>query len=415
MGQKILYLECNSGISGDMTVGALLDLGADRVFMEKSLESLHLGGFHTEIRRAAKCGLDACKFDVILEPENHCEHHHNGHYHPGHVHRTLKDILEMLREAELDSNVRALAEKIFYILAQAEGRVHGAKPEDVHFHEVGAVDSIVDIVAAAACLVSLNVKDAVVSTVREGCGTVRCQHGEMPVPVPAVTELAAQYSLTLEITDTRGEMITPTGAAIAAAVRTRDKLPKRFRILECGYGAGHKDFEHANVLRAMLVEEESADANEESLWVVETNLDDCSGEQLGFLEEKLFGIGARDIWYSPIYMKKCRPAYMLQVLCDEELLESVQTMLFDESTTIGVRYYPVGRRSLKRRIERIETSVGTLHFKICSRPAGEIAYPEYDDIRIACLDTGKSYQEVYETARREAQQKIAGINKGVHS
>ena len=412
MGQKILYLECNSGISGDMTVGALLDLGADRTFLQKSLESLHLGGFHTEIGRVTKCGLDACKFDVILEEEHHREHHHSGgKRHPGHAHRTLRDILEMLREADLDENVRALSEKIFYILAKAEGRVHGTEPENVHFHEVGAVDSIVDIVGAAACLVSLGVKETVVSTLREGCGTVHCQHG---VPVPAVTELAAQYSLPLEFTDTKGEMITPTGAAIAAAVRTREKLPKRFRILECGYGAGYKDFEHANVLRAMFVEEETSDASEESLWVVETNVDDCSGEQLGFLEEKLLGVGARDVWYSPIYMKKCRPAYMLQVLCDEDMLNTVQTLLFDESTTIGVRYYPVERRVLKRRMERMETSVGTLRFKICSRPGGEAAYPEYDDVRIACLDTGKSYQEVYETARREAQQKLAGGNGAIH-
>ncbi len=421
MGQKILYLECNSGISGDMTVGALLDLGADRSFLEESLKALRLDGFRTEIHRAAKCGLDACKFDVILtdgEGETHHHEHHShghahgeeGHRHPGHVHRTLQDILEMLREADLDERVRTLAEKIFYILAKAEGKVHGKAPEQVHFHEVGAVDSIVDIVGAAACLVSLGVTEAAVSTLREGCGTVLCQHGEMPVPVPAVAELAAQHGLPLELTETKGEMITPTGAAIAAAVRTREALPKQFRILGCGYGAGCKDFAHANVLRAMLVEEEE-EAGETSLWMLETNVDDCSGEQLGLLEERLLGLGARDVWFCPIYMKKCRPAYMIQVLCTADVLEKAQDLLFEESTTIGVRFYPVERRVLERRIERIETSVGELRFKICARSGETAVYPEYEDIREICRKTGKSYREIYETAKRDAGQKLAAGRK----
>lgn len=298
MAERILYLDGVSGISGDMTVGALLALGADQNYVQEQLAALGLDEFTTEIEKVKKGGLSAFHFHVLLKEEEH------GH----HEHRTHGEIQKLLADSRLDEPVKALAQKIFCILAKAEGKVHGVSMEEVHFHEVGAVDSIVDTVAAAAAFVSLRIDETVVGTLREGCGTTWCQHGEIPVPVPAVAELVKKHGLRIELTKTKGEMITPTGAALAAAFSDREELPGVYRILEDGYGAGTKEFPHPNVLRAMLLE---TDEDEDGrLLVLETNVDDCSGEQLGFLQEQLFKLGVMDVWMRPIYMKKNRPAYL---------------------------------------------------------------------------------------------------------
>ena len=274
---KILYLECNSGISGDMTVGALLDLGADREVLERALGSLGVEGYHLHFGRAVKCGLDAYAFDVHLEEEGHdheCEESHghdhehveghshdhehthshsHGHSH-SHIHRNLSDIYRIIERLDSKEEVKELARNMFLIVAEAEAKAHGLPIDEVHFHEVGAIDSIVDIISVAVCLDNLGVKDVVVSPLAEGHGQIRCQHGVIPVPVPATANIAAAHDLALRLTDQEGEMVTPTGAAIAAAVRTREKLPASCRIVKTGMGAGKKDFAHANVLRAMLLE-----------------------------------------------------------------------------------------------------------------------------------------------------------------
>ena len=275
-----LYLECYSGISGDMTVAALLDLGADQQVLMEGLESLNLPGYQLKIGRVKKNGIDACDFDVILdEPEHHHdhdhehhhdhdhdhEHHHDHehehphdhehehHHHHDHVHRNIGDIFAIIDQSKISDRAKQTAKDIFRIIAAAESKAHGIAEDQVHFHEVGAVDSIVDIVSAAICLDNLDITEAVVSDLYEGCGYFHCQHGLMPVPVPAVVNIAADNALRLRLTQTRGEMITPTGAAIAAYLSKGGKLPESFVIEKIGLGAGKKDFATANILRAFLI------------------------------------------------------------------------------------------------------------------------------------------------------------------
>ncbi len=275
-----LYLECYSGISGDMTVAALLDLGADQQVLMEGLESLNLPGYQLKIGRVKKNGIDACDFDVILdepehhhdhdhehhhdhdhdhehhhdhEHEHHHDHEHEHHHHHDHVHRNIGDIFAIIDQSKISDRAKQTAKDIFRIIAAAESKAHGIAEDQVHFHEVGAVDSIVDIVSAAICLDNLDITEAVVSDLYEGCGYVHCQHGLMPVPVPAVVNIAADNALRLRLTQTRGEMITPTGAAIAAYLSKGGKLPESFVIEKIGLGAGKKDFATANILRAFLI------------------------------------------------------------------------------------------------------------------------------------------------------------------
>jgi uncharacterized protein (TIGR00299 family) protein len=229
-----------------------------------------------------------------------------------------------------------LAEKIFRILAAAEAKAHGVPENEVHFHEVGAVDSIVDIASAAVLLDSLGVEQVIVSALSEGTGTVRCQHGILPVPVPAVANIVADNDLSLRITEERGELVTPTGAAIAAAVRTGDRLPRQFRVKKIGMGAGKRAYERPSFLRAMVLEWDE-ERQKDTVVKLETNVDDCTGEALGYVMERLLEAGARDVFYTPVTMKKQRPGVLLTILRDEERRDALEGILFRETTTIGLR------------------------------------------------------------------------------
>lgn len=265
---EMLYLECNSGISGDMFVAALLDLGADKEVMIKAIDSLPVSGAGVHVSRVKKSGLDACDFAVVLDEvhENYDhdmkylhgrEFHNPGHSHhkDGHEHRGLIDVLHIIGQGDMTETAKQLAEKIFRIIAEAESKAHGVSVEQIHFHEVGAVDSIIDIVAAAVCLDELGITDVIIPHINEGRGSIRCQHGMLPVPVPAVANIAAAYGLALHIMDLEGEFVTPTGAAIAAAIRTSEQLPEKFIIKRIGLGAGKRTYERPSLLRAILVEE----------------------------------------------------------------------------------------------------------------------------------------------------------------
>lgn len=298
-----LYLECNSGISGDMMVASLLDLGASVEVLNSALSSIPVGGFRTVVSKVKKSGLEACDFDVILEEKNHDhdmeylygheksghthgeehthsgeehthsekhthggeEHTHDGTHHHQNVehthahaqeHRGLGEILDIIDKTDITVRAKAIASKIFNILGIAESKVHGTKIEEVHFHEVGAVDSIVDIIAVAVCLDNLNISEVIVPILYEGSGTVRCQHGILPIPVPAVANIVSSHGLRLHITNTQGELVTPTGAAIVAAIKTEDKLPEQFTIQKIGMGAGKRTHDRLSILRAMLIQEE---------------------------------------------------------------------------------------------------------------------------------------------------------------
>lgn len=256
-----LYLECYSGISGDMTVAALTDLGVEEAYLRQELAKLHLDGYEIKISRTKKNQITAADFDVILKEDGEMHGHSHDHSHPGeghehshsHSHNSYKEISELISQSELNSRVKEMSLKIFHVIAEAEAKVHGMPVDQVHFHEVGAVDSIVDITAAAICLDKLGFDSILTSELWEGKGTTWCQHGRIPVPAPAVLEMMADHRIPVKFTPVEGEMITPTGAGIAAALTAERKLPERFVVEKVGVGAGKKDFPHANILRAMIL------------------------------------------------------------------------------------------------------------------------------------------------------------------
>lgn len=424
---KTLYLECYSGISGDMTVAALLDLGADREVLKESLKSLPVGGFRTEITRVKKSGLDACDFSVILEQDNHDhdmeylhgseksytghyehshevnhEHHHghtHSHEHP-HEHRGMKEITEIIQKSEMTVRAKKMAMRVFDILAQAESKAHGVPVEEVHFHEVGAVDSIVDIAAIAICMDNLDISNVIVPVLYEGTGFIRCQHGQIPVPVPAVTHIAETHKLKLKITDIQGELVTPTGAAVVAAFRTSDRLPEDFTMLKTGIGAGKRQYRCPGILRAMLIRETTDLQIKDIIWKLETDMDDCGGEMMGHVMNLLMANGAREVHYTPIYMKKNRPAYTLTVICKESEREKLENLIFSETTTIGIRRVEMERTILQREIQKKDTPVGTAIVKACTLPDGNIRYyPEYENVAELAERNQLSFRETYDRIR----------------
>ena len=424
---KTLYLECYSGISGDMTVAALLDLGADREVLKESLKSLPVGGFRTEITRVKKSGLDACDFSVILEQDNHDhdmeylhgseksytghhehshevnhEHHHGYthiHEHP-HEYRGMKEITEIIQKSEMTVRAKKMAMRVFGILAQAESKAHGVPVEEVHFHEVGAVDSIVDIAAIAICMDNLDISNVIVPVLYEGTGFIRCQHGQIPVPVPAVTHIAETHKLKLKITDIQGELVTPTGAAVVAAFRTSDRLPEDFTILKTGIGAGKRQYRCPGILRAMLIRETTDLQIKDIIWKLETDMDDCGGEMMGHVMNLLMANGAREVHYTPIYTKKNRPAYTLTVICKESEREKLENLIFSETTTIGIRRVEMERTILQREIQKKDTPVGTAIVKACTLPDGNIRYyPEYENVAELAERNQLSFRETYDRIR----------------
>lgn len=424
---KTLYLECYSGISGDMTVAALLDLGADREVLKESLKSLPVGGFRTEITRVKKSGLDACDFSVILEQDNHDHdmeylhgseksytgHHEHSHevnheHHHGHTHshehpheqRGMKEITEIIQKSEMTARAKKMAMRVFDILAQAESKAHGVPVEEVHFHEVGAVDSIVDIAAIAICMDNLDISNVIVPVLYEGTGFIRCQHGQIPVPVPAVTHIAETHKLKLKITDIQGELVTPTGAAVVAAFRTSDRLPEDFTMLKTGIGAGKRQYRCPGILRAMLIRETTDLQIKDIIWKLETDMDDCGGEMMGHVMNLLMANGAREVHYTPIYTKKNRPAYTLTVICKESEREKLENLIFSETTTIGIRRVEMERTILQREIQKKDTPVGTAIVKACTLPDGNIRYyPEYENVAELAERNQLSFRETYDRIR----------------
>lgn len=410
---KTLYLECYSGISGDMTVAALLDLGADREVLKESLKSLPVGGFRTEITRVKKSGLDACDFSVILEQDNH-DHdmeylhgseksytgHHEHSHEVNHEHRGMKEITEIIQKSEMTVRAKKMAMRVFDILAQAESKAHGVPVEEVHFHEVGAVDSIVDIAAIAICMDNLDISNVIVPVLYEGTGFIRCQHGQIPVPVPAVTHIAETHKLKLKITDIQGELVTPTGAAVVAAFRTSDRLPEDFTMLKTGIGAGKRQYRCPGILRAMLIRETTNLQIKDIIWKLETDMDDCGGEIMGHVMNLLMANGAREVHYTPIYTKKNRPAYTLTVICKESEREKLENLIFSETTTIGIRRVEMERTILQREIQKKDTPVGTAIVKACTLPDGNIRYyPEYENVAELAERNQLSFRETYDRIR----------------
>ena len=399
MENKLLYLEGASGISGDMTVAALLDLGANREKLDAVLKSMNLEGFEYQVSRKSSYGIAGTDFDVILHDHHHHEHEHeHGHHHE---HRNLDDVCAVIDRGTMTDGARELAKKIFRIVAEAESKAHGVPVSEVHFHEVGAIDSIVDIVSAAVLIDDLGIRECVVTGLAEGSGYVHCQHGDLPVPVPAVLNIAQAHGIALRTSAANGEMVTPTGIAIAAALRTRDRLPAEYKIEKTGIGLGKRDFGRANILRAMILEET---VDPEQMYVLETNIDDATGEALGLALEKLMAAGASDAHFLPCFMKKNRPAYLLRVIAAAPEIPALERIIFESTTTIGMRKLPVDRTCMDREIRTVELPFGTVSVKRCTWNGVVRNYPEYESVRALAERTGKEFQLVFALAKQAAEE-----------
>ena len=289
-------------------------------------------------------------------------------------------------------------------VAKAEAKAHNKPLEMVHFHEVGAVDSIVDIVGTAICIDNLGVNRFFFSHICEGTGYVKCQHGILPVPVPAVMNIFENSNLIMKITDNEGEMITPTGAGIGSALCNEKELPKSFKILKTGIGSGKKDFKNANILRVMLIED-SEDKKEEIV-MIETNIDDSTPEAMSYTMDLLFENGARDVFFTPIYMKKNRPAVMLSVLVYENLVSKLSDIIFENLTTIGIRKYKVERDIMDREVKTFKSSLGECSIKICRRKDMVYCYPEFDDVKKISKENGISFDECMNTIKYECKKAL---------
>ena len=553
---KTLYLETSSGISGDMFVAAMIDLGADPEALERALNSIPADGFMVEISSVKKSGIACCDFNVILDaahenhdhdmaylygpapvssaapqeeahhchcheeeeaphchcheeeeaphchcheeeevphchchedeevphchcheeeeaphchcheeeeaphchchedeevphchedeeaPHCHCHedeeahhchcheeeeahhchcheeeethhchghggeeshHHHEHHHHHG---RHLAEILDIIDATDMTDSAKALAGKMFHIVAEAESLAHHMPLEEVHFHEVGAIDSIVDIIAAAVTFDSLGITDVIIPCLTEGRGTVRCQHGVLPVPVPATMNIIEAYDMPLTIMEAKGEYVTPTGAAIAAAICTTHQLPKAFRIVRTGLGAGKRAYtERTNILRAYLIEGNAMEEGKDEIVKLETDIDDSTGEALGYTIDRLMQAGALDVHYSPVYMKKNRPAWELTVICKKSRMEELEDIIFKETTTIGIREFPSVMRSiLHRNQKQVETPFGIAEVKEVALPGERRFYPEYESVKAIAEKNHLPFAEVYHLVKALAEQ-----------
>ena len=451
---NILYFDCFSGISGDMTLGALLDLGADPKLLRAELAKLGLSGYELMITKKSAYGLAGADVEVILPthgahnrnesdesapPYEHtcghgpgrgyghrrkgrhrhgdghgltCRHGHNGN--SPHLERCLSDIENLLQSSGLSPWVRETSIGIFREIAGAEARVHGSSIGEVHFHEVGAVDSLVDIVGSVICLDLLGRPVVYASPLHEGSGFIRCRHGLLPVPVPAVMAMLEGSAPPIPVIteDIHTELITPTGMGLLKYLAQDFGPMPPMTVQKVGYGLGKKDVGRFNALRLVLgaswtPESVAPDAGTqqgaEELALLETNIDDMSGEIAGYLMERLMELGALDVYYTPVYMKKNRPGIILAVLTNLDQEKEMLACLFSESTTLGVRRRRIERYCLERRSEIVDIGIGTVRVKVANTEDGEKITPEYEDCRKLAKTTGTPLQEIYRLALKSSQ------------
>jgi len=393
---RVAYFDCIAGISGDMALAALIDAGADFAELKERLARLPLEPFDIDVEDAETHGLHAVRVIVRATAAG--------------VIRTYASIRSLLDAADLPDDARQLAQRIFRRLAEAEAVVHRKELDNVTFHEIGAVDSIVDIVGTALALTMLEVRRVFASAVPTGFGMVRTEHGMMPIPAPAVLELLRDvplYSKGVPV-----ELVTPTGAAIlATTVEGYGELPA-MRIGTIGYGAGTYELEFPNVLRVLLGEEEHRPSRQSGTTeeaVLETNVDDLTPEVAGYVVEQLLAAGAQDAWLTPIVMKKGRPAVTISVLCSPERQDAMRAILFRETGTLGVRATPVSKRALEREIVEVETRHGVVGVKVAFLDGEAVTVaPEYEDCARVAREAGVAAREVYAEAVRLAREQLGG-------
>ena len=429
---KTLYFDCSSGISGNMTLAALTEIIGDEKYLVEELKKLHVDGYTIDISKKIKNGITGTHVDVILEHQHeqfnaheehdhHHEHeeyshehdnknhhkHEEEHYHEKdhehyhhHEHRNLHDVCKIIDNSDINKESKELAKRIFMRVAKAESKVHNKPLDEVHFHEVGAIDSIVDIVGTAILINKIHPDKIISSVVNDGQGFIECAHGTMAVPVPATSEIFANSDVKFRQIDIDTELVTPTGAAIIAELSSEFTTLPAMKIQKIGWGAGTKDLKIPNVLKVYYgeIQEES-----QKIVVMETNIDDCSGEILGYTQEMLLENGALDVFYTPIFMKKNRPAYRLTVVCKEPDIQKLQNIIFRETTTIGIRYRYEYRTELEREQMTIDTPYGKLQAKKVVNNGETYIYPEYESVKELAEKNHIPLKELYRLKQKHSK------------
>ena len=436
---RILYFDCFSGISGDMTMGALLDLGIDTRVFQQELAKLNLDGYELKITKKLVNGITGTDVSVILRDLNEecheislhvaredvchnksihgepvCKDHHEGNHSHSHTHdhnhseRNLKDISLIIDQSSLSGWVKSFSKAVFLEIAAAEAKVHSKGINEVHFHEVGAVDSIVDIVGTAICMEILGVEKVYSSELHDGKGTIVCRHGTIPVPVPAVMEMLTGSGIPLISENIGTELVTPTGMAlIKHMAKDYGQMPPMLAD-KAGYGMGKRETGKFNALRVVLGDMYEEKLTDEEIVVLETNIDDMSPEILGYAASKLFEAGALDVFYTPIYMKKGRPAFMLTVLSKTETENILADIVLMETSTLGIRRTTCKRHCMNREIITVETEYGKARVKVASKGDFGKASPEYEDCRKIAEAAGIPLTRVYEAVMNSAGEFLRG-------
>lgn len=417
--ERILYFDCFAGISGDMSIAALIDLGLDSDAVISELKKLGLNGYDIEIKKINRFSISGTDVKVTLNQEFECHHSHDhshGHTHThGDKERSLSDVAHIIEASAIKPRAKKIALAVFTEIAKAEAAVHGKNLEEVHFHEVGAVDSIVDIVGVAICIDMLNVSHIYCSPVHEGQGCVHCRHGRLPIPVPAVIKMLEGSGISILTEDINAELVTPTGFGIIKTLAEGcGKMPNML-VERVGYGFGKTETGRLNALRIVLGNAEIISGNipaqiaditneagirKEQVAMLETNLDDTTGEILGYTMERLMEAGALDTFFTPIYMKKNRPAVMLSVICRTQDINQLSALILKETTTIGIRVKEIERIALEREIKTVQTELGTVRVKSVNVSGLERVQPEYEDCARIAKEKNLSLHEVYEIVKR---------------
>lgn len=384
-----IYFDCFSGASGDMIAGALLDAGLSLDALREGLGRLGLPGWRIEASRVTRGGIAGTKFDVVIDEKKQ-------------EYRRLGDVLRIIGESGLSNRVKSDAERIFQRLAEVEAKVHGIGVGEVHFHEVGAVDAIVDVAAAAIGLEELGIEEVAVSALPTGSGFVECAHGRLPIPAPATAELLKGFPAAAS--GIEAELTTPTGAAVLTTLGRHSPTCPPMKVTSVGYGAGASDFKETPNLLRVIIGESDAPLETDRMWVIETNIDDMPAELFEGLFERLFAAEVMDVFTTPIQMKKGRPAVKLSVVVSEDLRARAEEIIFRETTTFGIRAYQVDRRKLSRESVGVRTDFGEVTVKL-GRLHGELitVSPEYEHCKRVADERGVTLKEVYEKARSAAQ------------
>jgi pyridinium-3,5-bisthiocarboxylic acid mononucleotide nickel chelatase len=402
---RILYLDCFAGASGDMLVGAMLDCGLDFELLRTELLKLGVEGYELSLARVDRSGISAAKFDVHLTGALHLHGHHHNHEHSHEHerqshHRSLSEIKRIISSSNLSELVKGRAQAIFQRIGEAEAKIHNAPIETIHFHEVGAIDSIVDVVGACVAFDALKIGRIISSPLHVGSGTFQCAHGTYPVPGPATAELLKGVPIYSK--DVEGELVTPTGAAIISTVAESYGPMPMMKIEKVGYGAGTRDYpKFPNALRAIIGDmEEDADLTPATVTVIEANIDDLNAQVFGYLMEKALAAGALDIFYTPAQMKKNRPGVLLTLLCNPSDRERMCDLIFRETTTLGVRYRNEHREILTREFVTVETEYGPIRVKVSRARDGRVmnASPEFEDCRVAAEKSGVGLRDAQTAA-----------------